>query len=89
MIDVAYALPGNSSYDGFNGLNTDSLYLSHENLSPREATGWRDRVPGIPLVPSNPECAFRYEAIFFPDIPPDAEVTGYYARVLPGDVAVS
>lgn len=89
MIDVAYALPGNSSYDDFNGLNTDSLYLSHENLSPREVTGWRDHLPGISSVPSNLECAFRYEAVFFPDIPPDAELAGYYARVLPDGVAVS
>jgi hypothetical protein len=89
VIDVAYALPGNSSYDDFNGLSTDSLYLSHENLSPREVTGWRDHLPGISSVPSNLECTFRYEAVFFPDIPPDAELAGYYARVLPDGVAVS
>ncbi len=89
VIDVAYALPGNSSYDDFNSSNTDSFYLSLENLSPREVTGWRDRVPGIPSVPSNPECAFRYEAVFFPDILPDAELAGYYARVLPDGATVS
>ena len=74
MIDVACALPGNSSYDDFNGLNTDSLYLSHENLSPREVTDWMDRMSGISSVPSNPDLSFRYEAIFFPDLPPDAEL---------------
>lgn len=89
VIDVAYALPGNSSYEYFDGLNTGSLYLSHENLSPCEVTGWRDRVPGIPSVPSNPARSFRYEAIFFPDIPPDAELAGYYARVLPDEVIAS
>ncbi len=89
VIDVAYALPGNSSYDDFNGLNTDSLYLSHENISPHEVTSWRDRVPGTPSVPSNPDRSFRYEAIFFPDVPPDAELTGYYARTLPDGVTVS
>ncbi|MDN7011846.1 hypothetical protein FGW20_02060 [Methanoculleus sp. FWC-SCC3] len=46
-------------------------------------------MPGISSVPSNLECAFRYEAVFFPDIPPDAELAGYYARVLPDGVAVS
>lgn len=89
MIDVACALPGNSSYDDFNGLNTDSLYLSHENLSPREVTDWMDRMSGISSVPSNPDLSFRYEAIFFPDLPPDAELVGYYARVLPDGVALS
>lgn len=88
-IDVACALPGNSSYDGFNSSNTDSLYLSHENLSPREVTDWRDRVPGISSVLSNIDRSFRYEAVFFPNIPPDAELAGYYTCVLPDGATVS
>lgn len=85
--DAAYALSWNSS--NFNGSNTNSLYLSHENLSPREVTDWRDRVPAVHDLPSNPGRSFQYDAVFFPDIPPDTEVVGYYARVLPDGVAVS
>jgi len=89
MINAACALPGDSSYDGLNGLDTYSLYLSHENLSPREVTDWMDRMSDISSVPSNPDLSFRYEAIFFPDLPPDAELVGYYARVLPDGATVS
>lgn len=86
---AAYVLPENPSYENFNGSDTGSLYLSHENLSPREVTDWRDRIPTVRDLPPNPGESFRYEAVFFPDIPPDAEVVGCRAQVLPDGVAAS
>jgi len=89
MIDVAYALPGNPYYDEFNDPDVDPLYLSHENLSPREVTAWRENIPPSHPTSSSPGRSFQYDAVFFPDIPPDAELAGYYARVLPDGAVAS
>jgi|GEM_PF-2337617 len=90
VTDVAYALPENLSYNDFNSPNTDFLHLSHENLSSGEVIGWREQhMPAARYVLPNPATCFRYDAVFFPDIPDDAELCGYYAEVLPDGITVS
>ncbi len=68
--------------------NRDQLCLSPA-ISPRDVVDWRESMPGVSYSSSQcPVRRFGHDAVFFPDIPSDADLAGYAARVVDG-VAIS
>jgi hypothetical protein len=61
-----------------------TLSLPH-TISPRDVMAWRESMPGV-SYPSfeYPVRRFRYDVVFFPDIPYDATLASYSAQVIDG-----
>lgn len=77
------------SSNNINSSDTDSHYFSYLNLSINEVMNYRDKMPAISYNISDQDNRFNYNALFFPDVPEDAELAGYYMQVLPNGVSSS